>query len=83
MSSVLMLVFVDYSFLNEQRLPYSLRRSPVSAQPFQSPDTLLNGLQLFLQDNLLGWMRQNQFCEPAKVLLRPVGSAFITYVVAK
>ncbi|QHJ10387.1 hypothetical protein FX988_00599 [Paraglaciecola mesophila] len=36
MSSVVMLVSVDYSSLNEQRLPYSLRRSPVTAQPFSS-----------------------------------------------
>ena len=83
MSLVAMLVSVDYLSCDKQRLPYSLRRSPVTAHPFQSPDTLLNGLQLFLQDNLLGWIRQNQFGEPAKVLLRPVGSAFITYVVEK
>ncbi len=31
MSSVGMLVFVDYSFFNEQRLPYSFRRSTFSS----------------------------------------------------
>ncbi len=34
MSSVVMLVFVDYSSLNEQRLPYSLRRDPGDRSAF-------------------------------------------------
>ncbi len=36
MSSVVMLVSVDYSPFSEQRLPYSLRRVPGTAQPFSS-----------------------------------------------
>ncbi len=31
MSSVVMLVFVDYSLFSEQRLPYSLRRGTFSS----------------------------------------------------
>ncbi|WOI35681.1 hypothetical protein R1T43_11345 [Alteromonas sp. CI.11.F.A3] len=36
MASVAPVVLMDYSSFNEQRLPYSLRRVPVTAQPFSS-----------------------------------------------
>src|SRR5215471_15966296 len=48
---------------------------------FDALDALVSGvdaLQIFFEDGLHGWMRQNQFAQIAHVRLTPIGFALVT-----